>query len=217
MAEKKKMVCIVCGEEREEGTPVEEDVVLKSIRSVKQSLGIATNNILIVCEQCEEEYRKKREKFEKTFAQHVLFGILILLAIVVVPMLVGGVFQPGTILLGVLVAAFIIALSIVQYFPSITDGNRMGKKEIEKKVEEREKEEARRKEDEEMKKAEKKGEETEEKKEEEEKEEKETEEKKGKKKKSKKKSKPKKSRSKSSKRKKSGKKKSGKSSKKSKG
>lgn len=104
-------VCIVC-QQQKDGTPVKDDVILSSIRRIKQSLNIAKNNTLVVCAECLEEHKKRRQNFEKSMIQ---FGGLGLLILVILLLLLQNI---QAFLIGIVFAAFTFSLSIIKYHPS---------------------------------------------------------------------------------------------------
>ncbi len=60
-----KSVCVVDGKEVKKGYRIKEDFVIRTIRSIKKSLGIAKNNKLFVCEEHKELLIKKRKNYER--------------------------------------------------------------------------------------------------------------------------------------------------------
>jgi xanthine/uracil permease len=111
-------VCIVC-EKGKEGYPVEDDAVILAIRRIKQAFKVAKNNELVVCEDCLEEHRKKRQKYEKDLVMHVVVAAIVLIIFFFV-----SVFSPSGIsftgiLLGILLAAFVVGLSVFNHWPKI--------------------------------------------------------------------------------------------------
>lgn len=109
--------CIVCEGEKS-GYAVREDAVIKAIRAVKQKLNMAKGNTLIVCHSCVEPYKKKRSEFERALVQYGLLGAFLLLLLVVVPLLIGGGFNLGTVATALLLALLIFAFSIFRYYPA---------------------------------------------------------------------------------------------------
>ncbi|VVC01365.1 Uncharacterised protein [uncultured archaeon] len=113
-------VCIVCEKEKS-GYPVEDDAVIHAIRRVKQAFKVARNNELVVCEDCLEEHRKKRQKYEKNLVMHVVIAAIVLIIFFFV-----SVFSPSGIsftgiLLGILLAALVVGLSVFNHWPKIAE------------------------------------------------------------------------------------------------
>jgi len=122
-----KKVCIICGKERK-GAQVQDDVVIRAIRRVKGALRVATNNTLVVCGGCMDEYKKKRAKFEKALVLYVVLAAILLVLIAVLPLISGKFFSLESILFGVLIGVFIIALSLIGYMPKIAEKKRAEKR-----------------------------------------------------------------------------------------
>ena len=112
--------CVLCHKEGVQGGyPVEEDAVIKGIRAVKQKLGIAKNNVLVVEEGCLEAAKEKRKKFERDIAIHMVLAAAVLLIFAFVFLTSGFPFL--TLLFGLLLAGMIMALAVFSHFPKIAD------------------------------------------------------------------------------------------------
>ena len=117
-------VCIVCQKDMagKKATPIREDFIIKSIRKVKQTVNLATNNELYVCDDDMEEHKKKRKSFERSM---IFFGVL---AAAVVILLLGTILLSGrldifAIISAFVIGAFILLFSIVfKYAPNIDEG-----------------------------------------------------------------------------------------------
>jgi len=114
----KATVCISCEKEKP-GRPINEDAVIRGIRWVKQKLGIARNNRLVVCADCTQKHIEKRQKFERSMLQYGVLGVILFLAIVALPPLLGGSFNFGSVIAGFFIIVFLLALSLVQYTPAL--------------------------------------------------------------------------------------------------
>jgi len=117
-----KVVCIICNKEKS-GTPIKEDIVIRTIRRIKEALRISTGNKLVVCNEHIEEAKKRREKFEKSILTYggigaVLGIILVILAIFSQKSIV-AILQ--TIVLLIFLVLVMAALSLYQYFPAIEE------------------------------------------------------------------------------------------------
>lgn len=115
-----KKVCIICGKEKD-GTPIKDDIVIRTIRKIKGALRLATNNTLVVCRECTDDYAKKRAKFEKTLVQYVVVAAILLVLILVLPLLSGKLFSLESLIFGILIGIFIIALSLIGYMPKTAE------------------------------------------------------------------------------------------------
>jgi len=109
-------VCIICEKEVAGGMRVEDDFVIRAIRSVKRRFGWAKNNELYVCHGCHDAYRKKRANYERDLAIHVILAAVVLVATAALPLFGGG-FNIASLVLGVLLAAIIIGLSLFSHIP----------------------------------------------------------------------------------------------------
>ncbi|MCX8175017.1 MAG: hypothetical protein N3E51_02325 [Candidatus Micrarchaeota archaeon] len=123
-------VCIIC-EKETDGSAVADDFVIRTIRAVKQRFGIAKNNILVVCSSCMEEHRKRRERYERNLVMHVLVAAIILFAFVLLPVFTTG-FSVSALVLGILLAAIIIGLSIFSHHPKLAPETQKPKPEEKK-------------------------------------------------------------------------------------
>ena len=105
-------------------TPIREDFIIKSIRKVKQTVNLATNNELYVCDDDMEEHKKKRKSFERSM---IFFGVLA--AAVVILLLLSGRLDIFAIISAFVIGAFILLFSIVfKYAPNIDENPvRVGK------------------------------------------------------------------------------------------
>src|SRR4030095_8811572 len=112
-------VCVSCQTDvgGKRAVPIKEDRIIRTIRSVKRSLGVAQNNELYVCEACLPKHNERRKSFEKTMLFASVFAGLMLVIILVAPVLSGRI-DPWAIISGFIVAGFILALPIFKYAPA---------------------------------------------------------------------------------------------------
>lgn len=110
---KRKKVCLVCKQETD-GLPVAEDHVIRLIRRIKSRLGVAQGNVLVVCEADVEKALAKRSRFER-----YLMLLALLAAIMLVLGLLGAKSIVSGIAVGVLSAGFVVALSLLIYYPCL--------------------------------------------------------------------------------------------------
>jgi len=115
-----KTVCIVCGKEKA-GHPVQEDPVLSTIRAAKERLGRATGNSLVVCGDDVEAARGKRERFEKYLMWYGLLAAAMFFLVLYSSR------SLASIVVGALAAAFLLALSLVNYYPKAELPEKAGK------------------------------------------------------------------------------------------
>lgn len=108
--------CIICAKTVTQGRRVEDDMVISSIRAVKQKLGIAKNNELVVCHDCFDAYRKRRGEYEKRLVQHIIIASVILLIFVLLPLFTTG-FSLWSVVLGIIFAAGVMLLSVFAHCP----------------------------------------------------------------------------------------------------
>ena len=125
--EGEKMVeaCIICHEFKT-GTPVEDTLMLRSLRKLKADFppiqlvwGKPTGNTLVVCPECADKYAKRRKGYEGKVLLHALLSAALLVFIVVLP-LVSGTFTLGSIVVGVLLTAMLMALPLLDYVPPVS-------------------------------------------------------------------------------------------------
>lgn len=128
-------VCIVCYKEVSSNHLVQDDIVIRAIRAIKQRLGNAKNNTLVVCDSCMAEHKKKRESFERSLVMYIALGGLVFLLFAFLPLMSGG-FSIASLLLGLVVGGLLVSLSIFRHWPKLatqhaaSDG---GKKAAKKK------------------------------------------------------------------------------------
>ena len=105
-------VCIVCREEKE-GAPVKDDAVISTIRAVKTRLGLASNKELVVCGDCLEEHKKRRQGFEKNLVQYGAFGLIVLVVLFILTQTLNALF------VGVMLLALMLVMSLFYYHPAL--------------------------------------------------------------------------------------------------
>ncbi|HIH18349.1 TPA: hypothetical protein HA225_00040 [Candidatus Micrarchaeota archaeon] len=113
-------VCIVC-EKETVGRRVEDDMVIRTIRRIKQSVGAAKNNELVVCESCLEAHKKKREKFEKNLVMHVVVAAIVLIIFFFVSVFSASGISIMGIILGLILAALIVGFAVFSHWPKIEE------------------------------------------------------------------------------------------------
>ena len=112
-------VCIICYQEKS-GSAVLDDAVIRAIRGIKQRLRMAKGNELVVCPGCMETYRKKRQKYERDIVMHVVLAGVVLVVFVLAPVFTSG-FSLSALVLGLVLAALIVALSVFSHCPKIAE------------------------------------------------------------------------------------------------
>lgn len=115
-------VCIVCEKEKN-GHLVADDIVISALRWIKGKTGSLKNNTLVVCDDCMEAHKAKRQRFESKLVQHVVLGAVILLLLFFLPLLSGAGFSLYSVVLGVVLAGFIIAFSGIYHWPRTVDNS----------------------------------------------------------------------------------------------
>jgi len=105
-------VCIVCAKEKH-GFAVEDDIVIVAIRRIKQFLGNAKNNTLVVCEDDLTKAKEKRARFEKHFMWYGALGALVLVSFLILSRSLYG------FLLGLAIGAGVLSISLVSYYPRV--------------------------------------------------------------------------------------------------
>ncbi len=110
----------MCHNERN-GERVADTAVIRAIRNVKTRLKMATNNTLVVCDNCLEPHAKRLKSYERKMLLHAVLAAVLLVLIIVVPLLASS-FNPGSILVGLLMGGLIIALPLMDYVPPLASG-----------------------------------------------------------------------------------------------
>lgn len=113
-------VCIMCHNERS-GEQVADTVVIRAIRRVKERLNMATNNSLVVCSDCLEAHARRLKSYERKMLLHAALAVILVILVIFVPLLAGA-FNPGSILVGLLMGGLIIALPLMDYVPPLASG-----------------------------------------------------------------------------------------------
>lgn len=115
-------VCWLCEKEVPEGTPLRNDVVIRFIREWKRKFGILKGNELVVCPEHLAKYAEKRKKFERNLVLYATAAVLIAVGLPLLPLLLGAQFQFTTVCFSLLLAAMVLALSILNYVPALEAG-----------------------------------------------------------------------------------------------
>ncbi|MFH1095393.1 MAG: hypothetical protein V1728_04205 [Candidatus Micrarchaeota archaeon] len=113
-------VCIMCHQTVGNGLSVQDTQVIRTIRGIKERLGAATGNVLVVCPACLPVHAKKRKIFEGKVIQHVIIGALVLLVLAGLPLLAGQ-FSILGFLFGIAIAVLVVGLCLVDYIPPLED------------------------------------------------------------------------------------------------
>ncbi|MCD6549102.1 hypothetical protein J7K41_00090 [Candidatus Micrarchaeota archaeon] len=118
-----KKICIICEKERE-GVPIKEDLVIRTIRRIKEKLGIAKGYKLVVCRECWEEYVKRRKSYERNMITWGLLGLAAVIFMGILFAITGAVniVRMMTTLI-MLIAIFALMIGIVfitRYIPKTT-------------------------------------------------------------------------------------------------
>lgn len=110
--------CIICGNDSD-GALVADTHVIRAIRALKKKFGVAQNNTLVVCKNCEPVHAQKRKKFEGNWAMNAVLIAAIVFFVGILPVFVGAAFSPAALLLSIALGIFIGLLSLVFYVPPI--------------------------------------------------------------------------------------------------
>jgi len=117
--------CVICHEFKS-GNPVEDTLMLRTLRKLKADFppiqilwGKPTGNTLVVCAGCEEKFLKRRKGFEGKVLLHAVLSAGLVVFIVVLP-LISGTFTIGSIIVGLLLTAMLMALPLLDYVPPLT-------------------------------------------------------------------------------------------------
>ncbi len=109
-----KSYCIICGNERD-GIEIKGDNAIKTIRWFKRNVTRnEKDNRLVVCRECYPKYEKARKKYESRRITYAALGVLFAaLSLIISP-------RPATLVIAVLVVAFLYALSYLTYMPALS-------------------------------------------------------------------------------------------------
>ncbi len=106
--------CVICGQKKD-GLEVKEDMVIKSIRYLKQNVTKdAKNYKLVVCRGCYPKYDKSRSAYVRKQISYVTIAVVFTVLLVIVS---GA--QPGAFAFGILLIAAMYALSLLSYAPAV--------------------------------------------------------------------------------------------------
>jgi len=105
-------VCIICSQEVKQGRMVADDAVIRFLRWAKQSLHIAKNNELVVCESDLEAHKKKRQAYERNLAVYMVIAGIVLVLLVFLPIFTTG-FSLYAMAVGVLFAALLVLMPVI--------------------------------------------------------------------------------------------------------
>lgn len=113
-------VCIMCQKdvEGQQATPVREDRIIKTIRSIKTFFHMAQNNQLYVCEADMQKYIERRKSFEKSMLFASVFAGLIVI-LIVGALIISGHFDIWAVVSAIVIAIFILMLPLFKYFPAV--------------------------------------------------------------------------------------------------
>lgn len=131
-------VCFVCQKEQKpgQGTPVKDDIVIRAIRRIKKAFGISTGNVLVVCNNCLEESKKRRQKFERSLLTFgglgAVLGVILLIAAILSGKSLIAILQ--SLLLLVFLVVIFSLFSLLQYHPTVaTEVEKKAAKKIKRK------------------------------------------------------------------------------------
>ncbi len=104
--------CIIC-EKDIKGIPVSEDIMIRGIRKIKQTLNIAQNNKLVVCQKCLPEHQKRRSGFEKKVVRYGAVGFIIAVVLfLLAPSL-------NALLAGAFLLLLMLSFTLTSYHPAL--------------------------------------------------------------------------------------------------
>jgi hypothetical protein len=108
------------------GLPVEDTSVLRTLRRLKSDFapvqmlwGKPSGNTLVVCASCLPAHQKRRRAYEGKVLLHAVITAALLAFLILLP-LISGTFQFGSILVGILLGALLMALPLMDYIPPLS-------------------------------------------------------------------------------------------------
>lgn len=110
-------VCIICTEKKD-GYPIEDTQIIRLIRKVKRKFSIAQNNKLVVCKEHLEDYKKKRQDFEKRVIVNGILGALFFAIAFFIPLLSGRL-DITSFFVALVLTGFLMLLSLLIYIPPL--------------------------------------------------------------------------------------------------
>lgn len=124
-------VCLIC-EKNKKGSRLKEGFIIKTIRKIKNKLGISKGNTLVICDSCTNEYIKRRQGFEKTILIWSIIGGILSLLLIIPSILVGNIFDIlRSILLSiVLVGVLLLLVGLIRYIPKLEKDQKVKKPSI---------------------------------------------------------------------------------------
>lgn len=113
-------VCIACQTDVEgkKAVRIKEDRIIRAIRTIKRSLGIAQMNELYVCEEDMKKHTERRRSFEKSMLFASVFAAIIVV-LVLVALLLSGRFDPWAIVSAFIIGGFVLVLPLFRYAPAL--------------------------------------------------------------------------------------------------
>jgi hypothetical protein len=112
--EEEKSICIICGLDKD-GLELKDDRVLKAMRWIKRNITKNPKNYrLVVCKEDFLKYKKGRDKYNKRQIIYLTIGIAFLVVLFISS---GG--RIYAVLVGILIAAFMWLLALVNYMPAV--------------------------------------------------------------------------------------------------
>jgi len=113
-------VCLIC-EKNKSGTKLKEGFIINNIRKIKKIFGIAKGNKLVVCDSCMEEYKKRRQNFEKTILLWSILGGILALFIIIPSVLMYNIYEilRSIITAIILIGVLLILVGMVRYIPKL--------------------------------------------------------------------------------------------------
>lgn len=108
-------ICIICEKEpRNIAYKVRDDMIIKTIRTIKQKIGIAKNNELYVDEDCLSVYREKRKKFEKNIVFYIAIGTIFFILVNGFQLIYGR-FSLGAFVASIFLCVLITVFPVLNY------------------------------------------------------------------------------------------------------
>ena len=115
-------VCLISKKEVEEGYPIVEDQVVRTIRKIKKRFGLLQNNEIVVSPEHLETYKKKREAFERNLVLYSAIAIIVVVVFSVLPIVLSGTFNFMAVLYSFLLGLMIVLFALMGYVPQVDTG-----------------------------------------------------------------------------------------------
>ena len=104
--------CLIC-EKNKKGSPISDDVVIRSIRRIKRRFGIAKNNKIVICKDCMSQHLERRANFEKRLVRYGALGFIVAAVLIILSPSLFSVFA------GLFMGLLMLSFALPSYHPAL--------------------------------------------------------------------------------------------------